>query len=734
MDYKFNDDLSFTFTIKGILPGRSWSNILANRSYGFIATDAGTGHMWHLNSRENRINRWLNDPLATKGTEQLEWRTGDKRVSLFADSDGYDCAVTYGFGYARWDKNVEDSHFSVLAFVPPELSARILVITSDCRDGELLYYTDLVLGSENSGGPHIVTEYRGGVISARNSLNTEFRDDVFRVKASEEPIAFTCDRLSWKSGNPDGRSGAGMLPCAGMVLNNSGNTVIVTGCEREEVIRSLCEPETVKAKLLETCEYWNRLVTPVRIKTDDPALDRYINGWALYQVIACRLFARCSVYQCGGAYGFRDQLQDVTALLYSSPELAREQILRAAAHQFEEGDVQHWWHPLGRENDTDKGVRTRCSDDLLWLVYALCEYVSVTGDTELCRIEAGYIESPPLAPGENERYCVPERSALRESLLDHCIRAAELVIRRGEGDHGLCLMGSGDWNDGMNEVGAEGKGESVWLTWFAGIVFRRLGELCRELDNTTEGDRLLDYAEKYRTAADGAWDGMWYLRGWYGDGTLLGSRVNDECAIDSIAQSFAVFAGADAEKVKTALDSAYDRLFDRDNGIVRLFTPPFDGGEQSPGYIKSYSPGFRENGGQYTHGAVWLARAFILNGEPDRGYELLRALLPDAHDNGMYRAEPYVLAADVSDNEDNRGLAGWSWYTGAAGWYYRTVIRDLLGIEIVRGELTVTPRLPEGPGGFGAELRLGGEIIKVRAENGIIRVIGNRGNNNSIKY
>ncbi len=321
MEYRFNDDLSFTFKIKDELPGRAWQNILANDDYGYIATDAGTGHMWHSNSRENRINRWLNDPLTTVGTERLQWRSGDGTVSLFGANDGYECDVTYGFGYAKWRKTVEDYHFTVTAFVPPDVSARILLIESDRTEGELLYYTDLVLGSGDGSGAHVVTEFDDGVFSARSTLNREFYGDMFRVCSSVKITGFTCDRLSWKEGNTDGAYGAGMLPCIGFAVGNSRQTVIVTGCESEERLKSLCDPDTVRAELLRTEEHWKRLVTPLKIETPDQALDRYINGWALYQVIACRMLARCSVYQCGGAFGFRDQLQDVMAVLPSPRSL-----------------------------------------------------------------------------------------------------------------------------------------------------------------------------------------------------------------------------------------------------------------------------------------------------------------------------------------------------------------------------------------------------------------------------
>lgn len=464
----------------------------------------------------------------------------------------------------------------------------------------------------------------------------------------------------------------------------------------------------------ETEDYWREKTGALWFDTPDQALDRYLNGWAPYQIIACRLFGRTSLYQNGGAFGFRDQLQDVCAVLPIVPELARAQILRACAHQYREGDVMHWWHP-GQNGAPDKGVRTRISDDLLWLPYALCEYLDQTGDRSLLNEQVEFLVSNVLAEGERERYEEPARSEERAAVLEHALRAADRVLDRGFGVHGLALMGTGDWNDGMDLVGAGGSGESVWLTWFLGLVLRRLLPLCGE----ARSERYQAALAACARAANAAWDGEWFLRGYYDDGATLGSHADQACQIDSLPQSFAVISGmGEPERTARGLRAALDRLFDREHAVVRLFTPPFDEGERDPGYIRGYLPGVRENGGQYTHAAVWLALACLRMDWRQEGWEVLRALLPSAHDPAGYRAEPYVLAADVYSNPLHQGRGGWSWYTGAAGWYYRTAVEELLGLKLRAGLLYLEPKLPEDWPGFSARWQSGKGLFHIQVRRG----------------
>jgi cellobiose phosphorylase len=449
--------------------------------------------------------------------------------------------------------------------------------------------------------------------------------------------------------------------------------VLIMGAARNEqgvtLLKDLTQWETASEALRRTRESWDKAVCPVRIQSGNAALDHYGNGWALYQTIATRLYARASQYQCGGAYGFRDQLQDVCAALRSEPRHAKTQILRACTRQYEEGDVMHWWH----EN---RGVRTRCSDDLLWLPYTVAEYVERTGERSLLSLETPYLSSPPLEEGKDDRYESPSVTERRGSVYEHCLRAFEKVMRRGTGAHGLLLMGAGDWNDGMNLVGHKGRGESVWLTWFAAHTAERFAPLCGE----GEAERLGAWADELIKAAAAAWDGEWFLRGYYDDGSTLGSKDDAECKIDSIAQSFSALFGARVPKalVTTALESAYERLVDTEAGMIKLFAPPFSGrGGKDPGYIKGYVPGVRENGGQYTHAAIWLAMAFLRAGERERCLELLKMLLPETKNIEVYKAEPHVLAADVYAHPAHLGRGGWSHYTGAAAWFYRVLLDAL---------------------------------------------------------
>ena len=467
-----------------------------------------------------------------------------------------------------------------------------------------------------------------------------------------------------------------------------------------------------RERLEQTRAWWSFRVSPLTLRTPDEALDRYLNGWALYQVIACRLFARTSLYQNGGAYGFRDQLQDVCAVLLTAPELARAQLLRACAHQYEEGDVQHWWHPAA-EGETERGVRTRISDDLLWLPYVLCEYLEKTGDRDILEVPVSFLVSPTLAENERERYEAAETSAEKAGVLEHARRAVEQALRRGTGPHGLAKMGTGDWNDGMDLVGAAGTGESVWLTWFLALVLERFASLC-------SGETRACYAaeaRRYASAANAAWDGEWFLRGWYDDGQTLGASADQACRIDSIAQSFAVLCPlGDRDRAHRAVKSAMEHLFDREHQIVKLFAPPFDEGERDPGYIRGYLPGVRENGGQYTHAAVWLALALFRLGRGDEGHEVLHALLPAAHAPACYQAEPYVLAADVYANPQHPGRGGWSWYTGAAGWFYRTAVEELLGLRVREGRLYMEPCLPQAWSGYEAEWALTSGCLHLKIE------------------
>lgn len=702
LTHYYDSDRSFVFVCKDAMPENCWSHMLTNETYGYVATDSGTGHMWCKNARENKITPWKNDSLTTQGSERLWLLRDGERISLFADMDGYETKVTFGFGFATWEKDIDGTKIKTTAFVPMDLEARVFIIHGDFKpEDKIGYFAELVMGSDEKNSPYVVTEYDSGVFKAVNNSNTEFPDESFSLVTSETEAGFTCDKREHIMGREMGTTGAGLDPCLSITWYAGRGLVIVAGCDEPEKLKRLVSYEAAAQSLEDTKDYWHSITDAITIDTPDEKLNSFVNGWAIYQTLACRIMGRTSVYQSGGAYGFRDQLQDSSALIPRQPEFTRRQIIKAAEHQYIEGDVQHWWHPSGRSDTPDKGVRTRCSDDLLWLPYVLCEYINVTGDKGILEESVSYISSPELDCGEHDRYELAERSDKAESIYLHAVRAVDMVLRRGAGEHGLALVGDGDWNDGMNLVGTAGKGESVWLTWFLCHVLERFSALCEDFGDEDRRYIYESEAKRYADAADRAWDGQWYLRGYYDSGDTLGSSHDEECRIDSIAQSFSTMTEkSDRSKSETALKSAVENLHDRENKIVKLFTPAFEKGEKNPGYIRGYAPGLRENGGQYTHGAIWLAMGCLNMDMTDEGYAILSDLLPGNHEESIYRAEPYVIAADVYSNPQHIGRGGWSWYTGAAGWYLRVVTENLLGLRIKDGMLYIEPKLPHSWNGY----------------------------------
>ena len=666
------------------LPPRAWSNVLTNGRFGFLATDAGTGHLWYRNAHTGRINRWLCDPWVLRGTETLRMTTHAGAVSLF-DDDGR-ARVEYGFGWAAWERTVDGMSVRVTAFVPEDANARVLLIECAGR-ARITWHTDLVCAGRDADAPAVVTAYSGGVFTAENAR----ADTPLRVcAAAGMPLTgWTCDRFSFLRGQMDRRAGAGLSPCFALegVVERQG--VLVCGCDTRANLLRLTQPDEAVRALHRVRERWLGAVSRLWITTPDAAMNRYLGGWAAYQTLCCRLMARTSLYQNGGAFGFRDQLQDAVNLLLLDSKPAREQIGRACAHQFSAGDVCHWWHAgFGVEH----GVRTRISDDLLWLPWAVCEYAQKTGDTQILSAEYPFLAGEELEENEHDRYQPLTPGTETGTVLEHCRRAFMRVLARGVGAHGLLHIGTGDWNDAFDRVGAQGRGESVWLTWFFAVTARKFAALI----GGHAAEQLTLAADRCTRAAEAAWDGAWYRRGYYDDGQPLGSEKSGECRIDAIAQTFAAFdTHADPAHVQRALTSAVEQLFDREHNVVRLFDPPITRRTPETGYVRSYGAGLRENGGQYTHGALWLAMALLRTGRTDEGAAILRAVLPTAHDPARYEGEPYVLAADVAAG-DNAGVAGWTWYTGAAGWYLRIAAEELLGLHLRGGMLYPEPRLPAG--------------------------------------
>jgi cellobiose phosphorylase len=586
---------------------------------------------------------------------------------------------------------------------------------------------------------HVVTEVDPitGALFARNAYNSDFPGRVAFFDMGDRERSVGGDRTEFlgRNGRMDSplamrrqgwsnRIGAGLDPCGVLRVDfllepgESREVVIRLGmggneAEARNLVQRFRQDGSAARVLSAVRAHWRDLLGVVQARTPEPAMDTMANGWLLYQTIAARLFARSGYYQSGGAVGFRDQLQDSMATQHAAPAMARAQLLLCAAHQFVEGDVLHWWHP-----PIERGVRTACSDDYLWLPLATSRYVHASMDAAVLDESIEYLEGRPLRPGEESYYDLPRPSGVRASLYEHCVRAIEHSMPRGH--NGLPLMGSGDWNDGMNKVGEGGKGESVWLGFFLVHVLREFSLTARSRGDTLFADRCKAEVTKLSTALEAhAWDGEWYRRAWFDDGTPLGSAGNDECRIDAIAQSWSVLSDVAGDDRRTqAMMSLDSHLVQDDVGLIRLLDPPFDRSAMDPGYIKGYVPGVRENGGQYTHAAVWAAMAFAHMGNHDRAWELARMINPASHTGDAdavqrYKIEPYVLAADVYSVAPHVGRGGWSWYTGSAGWMYRLLIESLLGLSLQEGRLRIRPCVPSSWAGYSLRYAFGGSTYSI---------------------
>jgi cyclic beta-1,2-glucan synthetase len=731
-----------------------WANVLANPNFGTLVSESGQSYTWIENAHEFRLTPWDNDPLKDSAGETFYLR--DDETGLVWSPTALPCRgsgdyqTRHGFGYSVFEHIEAGIHSELWMYVAQDAPVKFVVlkIRNDSTRRRRLSatgYVEWVLGDLRSkNAMHVVTELsETGAVLAQNYYNTEFGERTTFFDANTSHLDLTArtvtgDRIEFLGRNGthqqpaalkrkrlSGRVGAGLDPCAAIQLafdlaEGQSREIIFTlgaGQDRQDVetlLQRYHGSTAAQAALASTRQYWQRTLNVARISTPDPTVNLLANGWLLYQVLSSRLWGRTGYYQSGGAFGFRDQLQDVMSLPHVAPELFRAQIMLCAAHQFEEGDVQHWWHP-----PHNRGVRTRCSDDYLWLPFAICRYFETTGDMAILDEAIPFLQGRPLNADEESYYELPTIGTEKISLYQHAVRAIKHGLKFGA--HGLPLMGSGDWNDGMNLVGKDGRGESVWLGFFLYSVLKRFAPLAVRYDDNAFAAQCDTESKKLQLQLEAhGWDGEWYRRAYFDDGTPLGSASNSECRIDSIAQSWSVLSGAaDPVRAKKSMDAVNHYLVSESDCLVKLLDPPFDKSLPNPGYIEGYVPGIRENGGQYTHAAVWAAMAFAELGEKELAWKLFHILNPINHGRNFdeinrYKIEPYVTAGDIYSVAPHTGRGGWSWYTGSAGWLYRLITETLLGVQLEEGkQLRLTPMLPEDWDGFSVDYNYGKTLYKI---------------------
>jgi cyclic beta-1,2-glucan synthetase len=730
-----------------------WINVIANREFGFQISESGAGMTWSVNSHENRLTTWSNDAVSDPVDSAIYIR--DEESGIFwsptpqpSPAKG-NYVVAHGAGYTRFNCGGYGLDQELLAFVHKDLPVKILKLrirnpSRRSRTLSVTYFADLVLGFARSNSAHYVVtsiDPVTGALIATNTFNNEFAERQAFVWMNNKKRTVTGDRTMFIGPNGDlsrpaamsysqlsGKVGAGLDPCAGIqgqvqLGPLSVETVVILFGEGKDLaeVRNLVQKlenvESVERAYKDAYEYWEKTLGTIQVQTPDQSFDIVMNRWLLYQTYSCRFFSRSGFYQSSGAYGFRDQLQDTLAFIYSKPQISRDHLLLSASRQFLEGDVQHWWHP-----PSGRGVRTRSSDDMLWLPFCTMHYLQITGETSVLDELVTYLEAPTLAPDQMEAYLQPATSKNYGTLYEHCIRAIEHCMRAGS--HDLPLILAGDWNDGMNRLGIQGKGESVWLAWFEISIFQRFAEICESRQDLSRAKNFRDYTKKLLTAIEKhAWDGEWYVRGFDDDGNPFGSNRNRECKIDSIAQTWAVLSqDPETERSRIAMRSVQKLLINSKEKLALLLTPPFSETGRDPGYIKGYPPGIRENGGHYNHAAAWMVATFAELNMPDQAMELFQFCNPLQRSSNFeqahkYKVEPFAAVGDIYSHPMHIGRGGWSWYTGSAGWLYRAGLEWILGFQLRGDHFTIKPRIPKSWPGFQLTFKHGDAVYHITVEN-----------------
>jgi cyclic beta-1,2-glucan synthetase len=737
------------------LPPLPWVNVVANDDFGFLVSETGAGCTWYGNSRENRLTPWSNDPVRDPHGDAFYLRDDETRAAWsclpgpLPGAGAYE--VRHGFGFTRFRHKSDGLALDTTMFATrsdPVRITRIAVTNHDKRRRRVSLYgcAQLVLGGEFRQSGRFVTTWQDdqtGALLARNPISASCPRGVAFAAVVADPavvrIHHSCSLAGFLGPERDfsrpaalnhevldDRAAPETESCfahQALLELEPGQTATVSfllGQEADadwarEVVIRYRSSAAVEAAWRQAITFWREGLSSLRIETPSPALDLMVNGWLPYQTLGCRIRGRTAFYQSGGAFGFRDQLQDSSSLLPLWPEKTRRQILLHAAHQFVEGDVLHWWHP-----PLSQGIRTRFADDLLWLPLLTAEYVATTGDEQILSEVTPYLTAQDLEPGQDEVFLRPEPSGEAADLYDHCCRAIDRSLAVGE--HGLPLFGAGDWNDGMNRVGREGRGESVWMGFFLVMVLDGFGPLCAQRGDQERVARYAEHRRRLELALnEGGWDGGWYRRGYYDDGAPLGSHQNSECRIDALAQAWAVLSGvAPPERAAQALAALEENLVLEDPGLIKLLTPPFADTPHDPGYIKGYVAGVRENGGQYTHAALWVVRAMAKARRRDKAAHFLDLLNPILHATtpeqvAVYQTEPYVVAADVYGAAPHVGRGGWTWYTGSSGWMHRAAVESVLGLQMAGGEtLVLEPCIPDAWPGYALTWRLPGDKTTYR--------------------